>query len=770
MSNDTANAPTPAEYDEAIANATAAGDTEAVQFLTDSKLASAPTERTVEDYDKAIESARMAGDSEAVAYLKEQRLTVASPRPDFHNMFGGAIQGSGAYQITDWLMNSDVVAPMMASIGGGLAGGVISKTPAGVIGGSGAGVGALELAQDAWNGRELDKGNAFSEAALDVAINTAVGPGGAALLRTGPGQAVKEAAGKYVVEPVKKAATPYVNKAIDAVAPAVDAVRGLFSVDPMAPTTPYTPKPPAAAPPTTPRLEPVQGTPESLGSTQQMLSQGGSALPPVQGASNGSLSRQQAGTEGVKGWLEEASSQTMFGKGVRQDIVKTNDKVLGSEVDKLRGGPVLADEGKNVGQVITDTVRSGAESTNVLYRRGMDEVNERVGTEAVTDLKGLQGVLKGIRDKLGGEKVAGTARFQNSTTLDSLAKKEINKMRLDISKIIKAQRVARAWNKANPTKTPKPIPQYDIKSLQARLRTLNTTASEAMKDGQVTAANTQILEVRRQLSDYTQTVLDGLDPAAADIFRQSNKLYNEGLASMKPKINEAATKAALYKGRTTDITDAVRNANPEEIVAYYGTIEEAYRLKAKELNIHPKSKQAREIQIGGKTQAQARGLVRQEYINKLFGGAGGDTFNPEGFITMAETFKDPEKIREAKAILGPDMYNDFKRLINAIGDTSTKKSGEAVGSLALRQQEFNAGRGLLTANGSLGTALLFFPYIAAKVVSRPSKVNKIIAELNKPKRAGKVGSKAFTEAQAQTTVRMTALIEAMMDEPDGDQE
>ena len=95
MSNDTANAPTPAEYDEAIANATAAGDTEAVQFLTDSKLASAPKERTVEDYDKAIESAQRAGDSEAVAYLKEQRLTVANPRPDFHNMFGGAIQVLG---------------------------------------------------------------------------------------------------------------------------------------------------------------------------------------------------------------------------------------------------------------------------------------------------------------------------------------------------------------------------------------------------------------------------------------------------------------------------------------------------------------------------------------------------------------------------------------------------------------------------------------------------------------------------------------------------
>ena len=471
-------------------------------------------------------------------------------------------------------------------------------------------------------------------------------------------------------------------------------------------------------------------------------------------------------------FIESASSQTIGGKGVREKLVKTNDKILGSEVDKLRGGPVLADEGKNVGEVITDTVRSGTESTNVLYRQGMDEVNKRVGTEAVTDLKGLQGVLKGIRDKLGGEKVKGTGRFQNSTTLDSLAKREINAIRLDISKIIKAQRVARAWNKANPTKTPKPIPQYDIKSLQARLRTLNTTASEAMKEGKKTAANTQILEVRRQLSDYTQTVLDGIDPGAADIFRQSNKLYSEGLERIKPKINETATNAALYKGATTDITDAVRKANPDEIVAYYGTIEEAYRLKAKELNINPKSKQGKEIKIGGKTQAQARGLVRQEYINKLFGGAGGDTFKPEDFITLAETFKDPAKIREAKAILGPEMYDNFKRLINAIGDTSVEKSGDAVGSLALRQAEFNAGRGLLTANGAVGTALslLTFPYIAAKIVSRPSKVNKIIAELNKPKRAGKVGSKAYTEAQAQTTVRVTALIEAMMDEPDGDQE
>ena len=251
------------------------------------------------------------------------------------------------------------------------------------------------------------------------------------------------------------------------------------------------------------------------------------------------------------------------------------------------------------------------------------------------------------------------------------------------------------------------------------------------------------------------------DATAGAIYKAANEAYSTGKSILFNEINKSTTSNAINKGAQEEITDVLRAANIDKVQGYMETIGESFRLNAKN---------GGGGRIKGKTQKVVVQIIRREYLSKIFKGTGGDSFKPSDFVTLAESFGDPAKDRAARVILGEDGYGNFKKLLNAIVDSSVNKRGDEVGSLALKQAEFqsisNIATGAINFASIAMSNILLIPGLFARVISNPKAVNKLVAALkvtDAQKKAGKV-TQEWMDVRVMSAVEGT--IEAMNKEED----
>tara|TARA_R110000803_G_scaffold60955_3_gene120599 strand:- start:2242 stop:4368 length:2127 start_codon:yes stop_codon:yes gene_type:complete len=650
----------------------------------------------------------------------EQEEFVPSPEGPFPSL-----QGSGAYDAVNYLLNNNY-GPIAGSVAAQLA----ARSPRKSVSAAGAGMGSL--AQDAWQGKDVDFIDAAGEMMLDVAGNLIPKPlaaagryigdipvvkaAGSAIANSSVGRAVNEG----VIQPVKTGATSVYNSVLKPDRP------------------PTGPAPPNSGPPRQPVTLP--GSPQSIQESQEFLLERG-----------GGLTARQAGATGPLATAESIGEQGYFSKAGYEKQKIANQRAVNKEIEDIRGGPTLIDEGEDVGTNIYRGIEEAKIANSAEYQAGIDQIEALLGPSASVNLKKLSVVLRGFKNKM---KDGGS----NTGALDSKVSATISRFQRDLGRKQKQIQRTLDWNKANPTKPPRDLPTYSISDLTKRMQMLNAQAKAATIPGATqTRATVQLYKLREEVANFTEAQIRLLDPKAADKYLAINKEYGVTKNTLFDPINATSTGTAIDKGSAEAITKVFTpGGSPDRVKAYYRTIDKSYS------KVKPNKDGVR--LIGGKTKEETIALAQRTYTTKLFGGGGNS--DVRSLAGIAESFADESNKKMAQEVLGEAGFRRVNRLMNAIIDSS-KTSKDEIGSLIVNNAQMSAARGVVrdaaTATLNLGGSMLFIPNFASWAASRPATVNKLIAALNADKTAktGVVGRrvatklmqtliKEFNEEQAET--------------------
>ena len=468
----------------------------------------------------------------------------------------------------------------------------------------------------------------------------------------------------------------------------------------------------------------------------------------------GGLTAVQAGATGAQETAETIAQGSIFGGKRYVERSQANEAALRGAMDDARGGPVLVDEGTSIGNQAKASMDAGKAANSNAYRAKMDEITVILGPDAkIPNIGALQKELRDLENSLGGpqrDTAIGKGSFENSDTLSSGARAEIQLFRKDLANVRQAQKEARDWNRANPS-DPMEIPEYSIEALQQKMRTLNEKAKEAMKEGKPTTATRQILSLRKQMADFTQRTLDELDPAAGAVYRQANKEYKENLEALYPDVNKGTTGTSANRGTDKGIDDVFKpGSDPEAVKGYYATLDKAYE-------IAPKNK-AGEAVINGMTRDQARQKAERTYLNTIFESGAKDI---DQVVQMAENFSNPANVKMAVAVLGKEKFKDINRLMNAIINSNKIKSLSSAGQMSSNSIELNSLREAYKGPTLKGLIGFTGGSTLGHMASRPEMINRTIAALGDP-------TQGMTRRMQE--MELTRIIEAVKDYESGEEE
>jgi len=124
----------------------------------------------------------------------------------------------------------------------------------------------------------------------------------------------------------------------------------------------------------------------------------------------------------------------------------------------------------------------------------------------------------------------------------------------------------------------------------------------------------------------------------------------------------------------------------------------------------------------------ARRFIRQSYVKNVFSTVG-EAADLTKFANKATQLSTNDAMARAKAVLGDD-FNDYKRIVNAISDTSTK-TGNSFFQLALRQKELGT-MGAVGLGASMGAgmatagSILLAPMVLSRIVTNKQAVNHLL--------------------------------------------
>ena len=447
------------------------------------------------------------------------------------------------------------------------------------------------------------------------------------------------------------------------------------------------------------------GTPESIRQTQELLESGRGTL----------LASQLENAGRWRKVFDSVGKVGIYSKGRLEEIAAANSKVLVEEADKMIKGanPNLAMTAEDLGQNIYDIITSGRKINSAVYGKGLDSIQETYGNVKVSPQKMLQAVNQFVNDNT----------VDGFNTLDDAT---LNIIR-DFRKELIQARPAGFMGMATETVQPKQSVNK-LFALQKKLGDDISKVSDFRAPSYNSIAERQLAQLSSVLRNSLGETLTDVNPRLAVDYRALNKSYADTLDNLLPKINESIVKAG-------DKTDYHRigqlllsNNNTSKIKAMMNSIDTAFAKATKE-GLPMTSSVTRA--------ADAKQMVRQSYINSVFGSPEG-LFDPYSFANKAmRVDKIPAEAEKVKAILGNEAYASFKRLTNAIIESQEQPSSDMF-SLMLRGRETNAAFGLLGAGaggayyGGLEAlpeiaTILAVPTVMGLISTNKAAVNRLIA-------------------------------------------
>lgn len=427
------------------------------------------------------------------------------------------------------------------------------------------------------------------------------------------------------------------------------------------------------------------GTPESIQSTQQLLSERG-----------GTLSKVQTGLAGVGSrFMENIGRIGLTGSGRFDAIQKNNEQIISDSLTEVvEGVSGRLRDPSEIGELFVDTVNAGKRQLSAQYRDGLNSVQNAFGNNVVD--------TRAIKAKT--NKVLEENRQIFEEGRGSLLEPET---------ITQLERIVQLSDK---------VPAKDLIEF---LKTVNQRSSALLDpagQGYNSVASAQVEDfLTNNFRPFVDSQLEKIDADAFARYQNINKSYSASKNALSPEL----LKAVARKGKREDFVGVGQalfgTTNPESVKKAFKALEEAKKVNP-DLNTF-----------------EAMDALRQGYLSRLIGGADREFSNIvkverqlNNNVTMNSMFE---------TVLGTSAPS-VRRLVNAAADVSDVPSEGFLG-LLLRGKEAQS----LTALGTLyagesvaglagvggALALLSSPAIFARISTNPKAVNKLI-NLNKASR------------------------------------
>lgn len=446
---------------------------------------------------------------------------------------------------------------------------------------------------------------------------------------------------------------------------------------------------------------PTSGTPESLIATQKLLENGGGTL----------LASQTKNAGRTRKLAETISSVGILSKGRLAAIAEKNNIAITKEIDKQIAGidPALANTPGDLGQHVFEIIGSGRKLISNNFDTGLTRLTKKFGRSEIRP-EPLLGV---IDDFLAKNTTDGLSEL-NEKTLAVIQRTKEN--------LIGAENLALRSRGIGPTQ----LPKVTVDKTFVVQKLLNGDVKEF---GTFGAGNFSSL-VERELAQLSGELRKGIDKSLTSVdpklgtdFRAINKKFGDATNALLPKINQTIVTSADKVDYDKIGNLLVGNGSVGRIKALLGSIDTAFA-QVKKSGVPIKS--------SIRSATQAKQMIRQSYIFNTFGSTDG-AFDPLQWANKAKSFeKNPNELAKMKVILGEEGFNSFKRLTNAIVDSSSRPAADAF-TLMLRAKETGAtiglvGVGVATSFVSLAGALAVFtvPDILGRVATNKLAVNRLL--------------------------------------------
>ena len=439
------------------------------------------------------------------------------------------------------------------------------------------------------------------------------------------------------------------------------------------------------------------GTKESLRITQKFLEEKGSTLTAAQ---LGQVNFLRTIGEGI-GDIGVVSGRMAAGR-----IEKNNDIIHAAIKDLSEGGLDIGTDQtfKGAGEVLYGAVTAGRTAARSLMDDGIKSLTKKHGMKKVSTMP----VVKALRKF----KAANVRNITDDVSKGTLSKTDelMDRLMLQSGKIVSAK-------------------QADLgtliafeKSIQRDINKAMPSVSNSFSDPQAVAELTQL---KKAIQGGITESLNKINPEAGSTYRALNSAYSETMTDLMPD-----SLGSVFAKASMDEFDAlgklmISGTDQSKIGKMMKSLDKAYAV-AKKAKIDMSDYPA-------KTADDARKFIRQGYVKQVFSTVN-DATDLSKFAGKAAMLGSTEAMTRAKAVLGPD-FNNYKKLVNAISDTSTGASSNMFG-LAIRQKEVGTLTGMAQVGGAgaagVGTAglgavgILLAPVIMSKLATNKRAVNMLL--------------------------------------------
>ncbi len=418
----------------------------------------------------------------------------------------------------------------------------------------------------------------------------------------------------------------------------------------------------------------------------------------------------------------------IFSGALTSRRINANNQVIHEAIKDMSEGvlDVASDQTmKGAGQVLHGAVEAGRTAAQSLMDDGVNALVKEHGQRTVSTLP----VVRALNNF----KRANTGDISNKVSKGTLTKTtELMENLLERSGVMAKAK------------------QADLSSLIEFEKSLQRDIKKAMPNSSFAdpVAVAELTKLKKAVQEGITESLDNISPNAGANYRALNAAYSDTMSNLLPPRLGAAF-AGAAKGEYDALGRMLMSGgSTSAIEMLMKSMDTAYATAAK-AGIDMTS-------VAAKDANTARQFIRQGYVKNIFKDVNEAT-DLTKFANKAKQLSAPDAMARAKAVLGPENFNDYKRVVNAIGDTSDQAKSSLFG-LAMRQKELQG----ITAVGGIATAasggaaaaasgagmILLAPVVLSRIVTNRQAVNHLLG-LNTAVKRGIINDAGIASGMAK---------------------
>lgn len=440
------------------------------------------------------------------------------------------------------------------------------------------------------------------------------------------------------------------------------------------------------------------GTIESLRATDNFLrSRGGGGLSSAQTGQANFITK---AAEGI-------GDLGVFSQSITKARIEKNNQVIQNALDDIAGGQQL-DRLENIGDMFAGALETGRTAAKSLYEDGLKALDKEFGKRKVKTTQLAAALRKFEKD--------------NQTALVSKIGDEALEYR--------SQLYSRLFEEGNGSVLR--AKSTDLEGLTVFAKRVNNEISKAMpgaKNADPVLVR-DLTQLKKAVDKGISDTLLKISPKAKETFDTMNSSYSKILEGLTPPMTADIVTKAGKESYTSIGRTLVSSRDNSKVKAMLNTIDVAFEAAKKAKTLPARGVESAE---------QAKTLIRQGYVQEMFGGLP-KVNDFDSMFGLTKRLLHPEALSRAQAIMGKEHFNNYKKIVNAIQDTAAKGDDSTLFGLALRGREVSSGiapfsniaqggvGGAALAAGSGLAAAAFFtlPAVLSKLATNRVAVNRLL--------------------------------------------